>query len=179
MGKYEKSVTLRNHIYDIPEGTIILQEGERNLDMYKIISGHIEMYTGYGTDNEVLLGILCPGSCFGEFGILTKKPAIYTIIAFSDVKLLRITEDLLYVFMKENPEDILQIMTNMANNMLLMQQEIGELSNVAKELSQQESAITRNSIKNMLKSYAIFENNRPKNHFEPGNKMYFMDKVMR
>ncbi|MBE5838357.1 Crp/Fnr family transcriptional regulator [Butyrivibrio sp.] len=181
MGKVfdEKSVTLRNQIYEIPEGTIILREGERNLDMYKILSGHVEMYTGYGTENEVLLGILCPGSCFGEFGILTKKPAIYTIISFSKIKLLRITEELLNDFMRDNPGNVIQIMTNMANNMLMMQQEIAELSNVANELSQTESAITRNSIKNMLKNYAIFENNRPKNHFEPGTKMYFMDEARR
>ncbi|SEF46831.1 Cyclic nucleotide-binding domain-containing protein [Butyrivibrio sp. Su6] len=181
MGKVfdEKSVTLRNQIYEIPEGTIILQEGERNLDMYKILSGHVEMYTGYGTENEVLLGILCPGSCFGEFGILTKKPAIYTIISFSKIKLLRITEELINDFMRDNPGNVLQIMKNMANNMLMMQQEIAELSNVANELSQTESAITRNSIKNMLKNYAIFENNRPKNHFEPGTKMYFMDEARR
>ena len=81
--------------------------------------------------------------------------------------------------MRDNPGNVIQIMTNMANNMLMMQQEIAELSNVANELSQTESAITRNSIKNMLKNYAIFENNRPKNHFEPGTKMYFMDEARR
>lgn len=170
-----KSVTLRNQIYEIPEGTMILQEGEKNLDMYKIVTGHIEMYVGYGTENEVLLGILGPGSCFGEFGVLTKKPAIYTIIAFSKVKLLRVTEDLINDFMRESPDNVIQIMMNMANNMLIMQQEIQELSEVKNELSQTESAITRNSIKNMLKSYAIYSNNRPKVHFENGTRMYFMN----
>lgn len=32
----EKSVVNRNKIYTIPEGTVILREGEKNLDMYKI-----------------------------------------------------------------------------------------------------------------------------------------------
>ncbi len=45
----EKSIVNRNKIYDVPEGITILTEGEINLDMYKIVSGHVEMYTGYGT----------------------------------------------------------------------------------------------------------------------------------
>ena len=36
----------------LPEGTMILCEGELNLDMYKILDGHAEVYMGYGTENE-------------------------------------------------------------------------------------------------------------------------------
>lgn len=123
-----KSIVNRNKIYEIPEGTMILKEGEINLDMYKILSGHVEMYTGYGTDNEILIGIIGAGTCFGEFGILTGKPAIYTIIAYSKVKLLRVTEGLMGQFIQENRDDILKIMKNMATNMMRMQHQINQLS---------------------------------------------------
>lgn len=123
-----KSILNRNKIYEIPEGTMILKEGEINLDMYKILSGHVEMYTGYGTDNEILIGIIGEGTCFGEFGILTGKPAIYTIIAYSKVKLLRVTEGLMGQFIQENRDDILKIMKNMATNMMRMQHQINQLS---------------------------------------------------
>ncbi|SEA93848.1 hypothetical protein SAMN02910384_02794 [Pseudobutyrivibrio sp. ACV-2] len=43
----EKCIVNRNRIYEVPEGITILQEGESNLDMYKIVSGHVEMYTGF------------------------------------------------------------------------------------------------------------------------------------
>ncbi|MCR5343792.1 MAG: hypothetical protein K6E70_10580 [Butyrivibrio sp.] len=33
----------------IPEVTVIIREGEVSMDMYKIISGHVELYTGYRT----------------------------------------------------------------------------------------------------------------------------------
>ena len=131
----EKSVTIRNQIYDVPQGMTILKEGEITLDMYKILKGHVEMYTGFGTENEVLLGLLGPGTCFGEFGILTKKPAIYTIIAYSNHKILRVTEELMMDFMKANPENVLQIMKNMANNMMRMQHQIGQLTTEIAELS--------------------------------------------
>ena len=159
----ENSVTIRNQIYDVPQGMTILKEGEINLDMYKILKGHVEMYTGYGTDNEVLLGLLGPGTCFGEFGILTKKPAIYTIIAYSNLKILRVTEELMMDFMKANPENVLQIMKNMANNMMRMQHQIGqlttEIAELSNDLNNSENYKTSDMIKNMLRSYAIYDNN--------------------
>lgn len=141
----------------------ILKEGVINLDMYKILKGHVEMYTGYGTENEVLLGLLGPGTCFGEFGILTKKPAIYTIIAYSDIKILRVTEELMMDFMKANPENVFQIMKNMANNMMRMQHQIGqlttEIANLSNDLNNTESYKTSMMIKDMLRNYAIYDNN--------------------
>lgn len=180
----EKSVTIRNQIYDVPQGMTILKEGEINLDMYKILRGHVEMYTGYGTENEVLLGLLGPGTCFGEFGILTKKPAIYTIIAYSDIKILRVTEELMMDFMKANPENVFQIMKNMANNMMRMQHQIGqlttEIANLSNDLNNTESYKTSMMIKDMLRNYAIYDNNSSdEEHIISGSGMKFLDKEHR
>lgn len=132
----DKSIYNRNKIYEIPPDTMILKEGEINLDMYKIVSGHVEMYTGYGTPNEVLIGLLGPGTCFGEFGILTGQPAIYTIITYSKTKILRVTEGLMGDFIQENKDDILQIMRNMATNMTRMQHQINQLSRELEEVTE-------------------------------------------
>lgn len=132
----DKRIYNRNKIYEIPPDTMILREGEINLDMYKIVSGHVEMYTGYGTPNEVLIGLLGPGTCFGEFGILTGQPAIYTIITYSKTKILRVTEGLMGDFIQENKDDILQIMRNMATNMTRMQHQINQLSRELEEVTE-------------------------------------------
>ena len=94
------------------------------------------MYTGYGTPNEVLIGLLGPGTCFGEFGILTGQPAIYTIITYSKTKILRVTEGLMGDFIQENKDDILQIMRNMATNMTRMQHQINQLSRELEEVTE-------------------------------------------
>ena len=140
------SVKDRNKIITVPEGMTILSEGEVNLDMYKIISGNVEMYTGYGTKNEVLIGILGPGACFGEFGILLHKPAIYTIVTFSEVRLLRVTEGALGNFVQENQDSVIQIMRNMANMMMTMMHNVDQMSLEFDE---------------MLKKIATSENNAP------------------
>ena len=114
-------------IVTFPAESMILKEGEVSLDMYKIIQGKAEMYVGYGTDREVLIGIIGPGACFGELGLLMHAPAIYTIIAYTDVYCLRVTEGKIGDFIQENHSSILQIMKNMANNMIIMQRQILEL----------------------------------------------------
>ncbi len=101
----------------IPAGTVILAENEVNMDMYKIVSGSVEVYSGYGTDKEAILGILSKGSYFGEIGLLSKKPAIYTVVAYSDVLLLRITMNEIDLYIKNNHHDILAIMQHMAETM--------------------------------------------------------------
>ncbi len=78
----------------------------------------------YGTDRETLIGIIGPQSCFGEFGLLLEKPAIYTVIAYSDVVLMRITKGEMGDFVKENHRNIMQIMENMAQTMLTMKSQI-------------------------------------------------------
>ncbi len=151
----EKSVTIRHMIYEIPAGTVILSEGEINLDMYKLMSGHVEMYTGYGTDTETLIGMLGPGACFGEFGLLTGKPAIYTIITYDAVKVLRVTEEMMSEFMIENQDSVMQIMRNMANNMLRMQHQISQLCEELAENNTEVHVNVNNFTKENVRSYAM------------------------
>ncbi len=104
----------------IPEGTVIIREGEVNMDMYKIIGGNAEVYTGYGTDKEAILGILSKDDYFGEMGLLTQKPAIYTVVAFNDMAVMRITLADIDEYIKSNHHDTFVIMKKMAESMYNM-----------------------------------------------------------
>jgi CRP-like cAMP-binding protein len=105
-------------LIQIPEGTAIILEGEANMDMYKIISGSVELYTGYGTRSETILAIKSKDDYIGEMGLFTHgRPAIYTAVAFSDVVLKRITQDDVDEFIKTNHVDVYRILENMAESM--------------------------------------------------------------
>ena len=126
-------------LIQIPEGTVILKEGEANMDMYKIVSGHVEVYAGYGTESETILGIMSKGSYFGELGLLTQKPAIYTIVAFSDLLLNRITMEEIDDYIANNHHDIFAIMKNMADTMYNLKFNIDLLLNDAANADATES----------------------------------------
>lgn len=107
-----------------PEGTVIIRERQLNPEMYKIIRGHAEVYVKYGTKQETLISIIGPQACFGEFGMLLGKPEIYTVVAYSDVFVLRIVEGEMGDFVQENHKNIVDIMRNMANTIMTMKFQI-------------------------------------------------------
>ncbi len=138
-----------------PADSVIIREGEINEEMYKIISGHAEMYTGYGTSLESFLGILGKQSFFGEFGLLLGKPSIYTVIAYSDVTLLRITDTDLSSFIVENHKNVVDIMRNMAGSMLTMKTQIDLL---LKELEKAGKADDESLREKMIEARRIMRN---------------------
>ncbi len=121
----------------VEEGWVIIQEGEVNMDMYKLVSGKAEVYVGYGTEKETVIGILKEGSYFGELGLLTQKPAIYTIVMYSDGLLLRITMNEIGDYIKNNERDILAIMRHMANSMYNLKKNIDLLSDDLKSMMEE------------------------------------------
>ena len=159
-------------IIRFPAESIILQEGKVNTDMYKIIQGKVELYTGYGTDHEVLLGIIGEHSCFGEFGLLMEAPSIYTAIAFSDVYLLRVTTGEIGDFVQENHKNIIDIMRNMAHTMMVMQQQIDMLTKDMAEGRKSDEELIRQSQRNK-RGYAVYNPNNPRCDFS--GKYRFID----
>jgi CRP-like cAMP-binding protein len=156
-------------IVSFPADSLILKEGEVNLDMYKIIQGRAEMYIGYGTKKEVLLGIIGPGACIGELGLLMHSPAIYTVIAYSDVYAIRVTEERIGNFIQENHTSILQIMKNMAKTMSVMQYQITSLNEELSSYTKNDEDSFEEVKKELLRS--IYN---PNASAGMKGKMYFM-----
>ena len=147
-------------IIKVPEDTVILREGENSEVMYKILKGHAEMYFNYGTESESLLGIIGEQNCFGEFGLLLKKPAIYTVVAYSDMLLMKITEADLSSFIVENHKNIQDIMRNMANSMMAMHLQIELLTKeiIENEKNERNQEALKDRIRNakqLMKQYAV------------------------
>ena len=144
-------------LFKVPEGMTILSEGELNLDMYKIIQGHAEVYMGYGTERETLIGIIGPQACFGEFGLLLEKPAIYTVVAYSDVLLMRITRNEMGDFVQQNHKNIIEIMQNMAQTMMTMRAQIDLLINdLAEGRKPDEKEV--HDMKKAISTYTVYRN---------------------
>ena len=88
--------------------------------MYKIVSGRAALYLQYGTENEYLIGVLSDGKCFGEVSVLTGKPSPYSVVAISDIMVMRIGADRFESFISQNPRNTAEIMKNMANSIVML-----------------------------------------------------------
>lgn len=118
------------------EDEIILRQGCTEKVMYKILHGKAEVYLNYGQKDEYLVCILAEQRCFGEFSILCGKPSIYTVVAYSDVLLLRITEEDFDSFVRNNSANAVDIMRNLASTIVAMN---ANMNIILEELSQANS----------------------------------------
>ena len=148
-------------IIKFPRDSIIIREGEANPYMYKILQGNAELYTGFGTDNELLLGIIGPQSCFGEFGMLIGAPSIYTVAAYSDVYAMKVTAGEMGDFVRENHKNIIDIMKNMAHTMVIMQKQINLMSGELMKGSTVNPEFLKQTQRN-LRGYAVYNPDKPK-----------------
>ena len=96
------------------EDEVIIREGEMHSDMYKIIAGRAVCYLNYGTDDEYLLGTLKEGQCFGEYSLLTGKPEVCTVAAYSDMLIMRITKNEFAGFIGMNADNAVGLLQSMA-----------------------------------------------------------------
>ena len=113
----------------VPAERVILREGSTNSEMYKIVSGRAICYLNYGTDDEYILGSLKEGKTFGEYSLLTGKPGIYTVTAYTDMLLMRITRGEFMKFLEVNAKNSVEIMQNMASMMNVMKVNIDMVNN--------------------------------------------------
>ena len=96
------------------EDEVVIREGETHSDMYKIIAGRAVCFLNYGTDDEYPLGTLKEGQCFGEYSILTGKPEVCTVAAYSDLLLMRITKQEFAGFVEMNADNAIGLLHSMA-----------------------------------------------------------------
>ena len=118
-----KQIVARFTPFKAKEGTVIVREGEPGDCMYFITSGSVGVYTllldadeqaeagGVSEDEPLLLATLKSGDFFGEQAIVSEEPRSATVIAQSDVMMLRLTKYDLDAVLQEFPaiESALQI----------------------------------------------------------------------
>ena len=103
---------------------MFLNVGEESDSMYKILSGSVAVFNRYGEKEEHLIGIYSKGRCFGELNVFSDLPCIYTVVAYNDVLVMRVTTDSLEEFIATNPRNVIDIMHNMAHTIRMMQMNI-------------------------------------------------------
>ena len=138
------------------ENEVILRENEIDSRMYKVVSGKMEVYIGYGTDRETIIGILSEGAYFGELGVLTDSASIYTVVAYCDSLILEIKKDEIENYASLNYRDLLSIMTNMAASLIEFKKNIEMLTDdIAHLLEDRENAEKTMELKNRIRNSDI------------------------
>ncbi|MEP6623492.1 MAG: cyclic nucleotide-binding domain-containing protein [Acidimicrobiia bacterium] len=70
----------------IPAGKELAREGEFGREFFVVIAGKVE-----AVRNGVTIGILGPGSFFGEMALLERQPRVATVVAVEPTEVLVLT----------------------------------------------------------------------------------------
>jgi len=81
-------------VVEFPKGTNVITEGDLDQTAYIVQSGKLEAYRSNGSQ-KIPLRILGPGDVFGEMAMFASAARTASVRAVTDVRLLRITEDVL------------------------------------------------------------------------------------
>ncbi|MCB9746075.1 MAG: cyclic nucleotide-binding domain-containing protein [Alphaproteobacteria bacterium] len=86
----------------VTSGEHVIRTGERGGDIYRIVSGSLEVVDA-SRRPEVILDVLGPGSVVGEMGFLADAPRSADVRAFEPSRLLRWRRDPLKASLDEDP----------------------------------------------------------------------------
>jgi len=98
--------TLRSHAEEVtyPARATIFSEGDASDGMYLVLEGMVLVLRTDAQGNEETISIVTEGQSFGEVGLLIGQPRNATCAAGLDVRLLRITPEVLENLEQERPE---------------------------------------------------------------------------
>lgn len=90
-------------IASVPEGGVIVDEGEEGDYFYILIRGTARVSNNSG-GRTINLALMHSGDYFGEWAILTGTPRVATVSAIDRVDMLRIERNVMLEFIQKQPE---------------------------------------------------------------------------
>jgi CRP-like cAMP-binding protein len=97
---------LRAHADEVhfPARATIFSEGDPADGMYLVLEGMALVLARNTQGTEQTIGIVTEGQSFGELGLLVGGPRTATVTAGLDVRLLKITPEVMTTLERDNPE---------------------------------------------------------------------------
>jgi CRP/FNR family transcriptional regulator, cyclic AMP receptor protein len=75
------------------DGDVIFREGEPSDAAYLVISGFVQIVSGYGSPHQRTLGTLGKGQYFGEMGAIDNSPRSATAVAKGEMDCVSVGQD--------------------------------------------------------------------------------------
>ena len=96
-------------------GEVVVREGDPGDHLYVLVEGEVDAVKDRGTPREHLLNSMQPPSYFGEIAILDRSPRSATVVASTDVRVLRLAGDRFRELILQSPEiafEVLRVLTS-------------------------------------------------------------------
>ena len=103
-----KLLAFASEIVSFDSGEVVINSGDNADVAYVIMEGAVDIITE--TDSgPVVTSTLSENQLIGELGLLNNTPRIATLIANGDLKAMKITDEMFFRLLRENPEASLDV----------------------------------------------------------------------
>ncbi len=105
-----KQVALVASELSFSQSELLARQGEEGDEMYVILEGEIEVSIDGTAGNREVLARRGPGEVVGEMSIISREPRMASLIAASDLRILRIAQKEFEGILRERPQTALAVM---------------------------------------------------------------------
>ena len=152
-------MSLSEKIYK--NGEEIIKEGDIGKSFFLLTEGKAGVYSNYEKNNPFRIAVIDPGEYFGEMAILEAYPRSASVIAIGNVHAIEIPADEMNLFFEENPEQVLELITHLANRIALMTDDYNESQNLLKEVHAASNETKNDSFFSKIKKHiSLYQSNK-------------------
>lgn len=143
------------------KGEVIFREGDFQDTFYKVISGTVQIYLGYGSPEAKLITTLSAGEFFGEMGVIETKSRSATVVAGDEeVVTEEYTSDDLNSFFQENPDQIMTIMEQIGARIGSLTKDYQDAMDAVQALEAGDVKQSGGILDKILKAVGFYKSNR-------------------
>lgn len=141
---------------EFTKGEIIFREGDDGMEMYRVKSGVVGVFSGYGTENETKLTELREGDFLGEMAVIEIYPRSADAVSLAEgTRLETISGDSLAAFLTRNPGDDMALMRHLSHRLRALTDDYAEVCDTLRELGRLEpDKPVRQSLMEKMKRFA-------------------------
>ena len=92
------------------DGDVIFREGEASDAAYLVISGIVEIVTGFGSPHPKRIAVLGKGEYFGEMGAIDNCPRSATAVAKGDVDCASVGQEEFMETLLKQPTEAIELL---------------------------------------------------------------------
>ena len=111
-----KLLAFASEIVSFDPGDVVMNIGDSADVAYVIMQGAVDIITETDT-GPVVTVTLSENQLIGELGLLNNTPRIATLIANGDLKAMKITNEMFFRMLRENPEVALDVIRMLSNKL--------------------------------------------------------------
>ena len=108
-----------------PKGSIVIYKGDLAQHMFLILKGRVKVILNGHIGNEVILGMLEPGSYFGETSVFDAMPHSATIVTVEESDFLCISQEHITNLIKKKPEIALEMLSELSKKLRETHEQVG------------------------------------------------------